>query len=78
MTDLTLNEFRGLSDDELRHALEIERQITLGSIVFEKRHKGKGIDIYCLPFFFRCWLRLTNRIQFRWKWPIWKYLCDNK
>ena len=63
MTDLTLNEFRGLSDKELRQALEIERQKILGSVVLENNHKGKDINIYRIPFFARCWFRVTDFIS---------------
>jgi len=78
MTDLTLNEFRGLFDKELAQALEIERQKFLGSIVLEDNHKGKDIDIYCPPFFARCWFRINKHLQFRWKRPIRRCLCDQK
>jgi len=78
MTDLTLNEFRGLSDGELRYALQIELQNTFGSIVLEKNHKRKGIDIAYLPFLFRCWFRNIKHIQLRWQWFIRKYLYDNR
>ena len=76
MTDLTLNEFRGLSDKELAHTLEIEGQNILGSVVLERNHEEKDIAIYCFPFFARCWFRVTNRMKYIWKWPIRRCLFD--
>ena len=63
MTDLTLNEFRGLSGNELKQAFKEEERKMFGSNSLEKNYEEKVNDSYSLPFISRCWSRCTTFFQ---------------
>jgi len=60
MTDLTLNEFWGLSGNELKQAFQEETLKMYGSNSLEKLNEENTNDSYPLSFISRCWSRCTT------------------